>query len=44
MFVYNPSDPFILVYTEKGAKLVSFEDLKIQKRGQTGLKIAKLGE
>ena len=44
MFVYNPKDPFILVYTETGAKLVNFEDLKIQKRWQTWLKIAKLWE
>ena len=42
MFVYNPMDPFILVYNENWAKLVSFEDLKIQKRAQAGLKIAKL--
>lgn len=42
MFVRNKKDPFLLVYSMNWAKLVNFEDLKIQKRWQTWLKIAKL--
>ena len=42
MFGLWKNDPFIIVYTEKGAKLVNIKDLKIQKRWQSWLKIAKL--
>ncbi len=42
MFVHNPEDMFVLVYSSKGAKLVAMEDLKIQKRWGKGLIVAKL--
>ncbi len=42
MFVYNPEDMFVLVYSGNSAKLVAMEDLKIQKRWQKWLIVAKL--
>jgi len=44
MFVHHPDDMFVLVYTWDSAKLVAMEDLKIQKRWQKGLIVAKLSE
>ncbi|UFX82592.1 DNA gyrase/topoisomerase IV subunit A [Candidatus Absconditicoccus praedator] len=38
----NRGEPFIFIHTNKGGKLISMEDMKIQKRGQAGLVATKL--
>ena len=41
MFVYR-DEPFLMVYSDNSGKLLSIEDLKIQKRSGKGLPIAEL--
>lgn len=40
--IRHSGEPFIFLYSDKGWKMISLEDLKIQKRAQAGLQVAKL--